>query len=84
MTARAALGPVAEALRGVVDDGLALHAGFTAVGATASLKELAADLPTRPPRPTSTCSTRAARGRRGRGEQDFDGLIRHAAEHGTG
>ena len=83
--ARAALGAVAEALRGVVDDGLALHAGFTAVGETTALKELAAD----PAYETAQAYLNVLdpsgleAGAAG-GQQDFDGLIRHAAEHGTG
>ena len=74
----------AEALRGVVDDGLALHAGFTAVGATAQGVRGRPGLRDRPglpqrARPRSWPEAGAAGG-----EQDFDGLIRHAAEHGTG
>jgi aryl-alcohol dehydrogenase-like predicted oxidoreductase len=80
-----ALGEVAEALRRAVDGGLARHAGFTALGATPALKELAAH----PSYETAQAylnvlNPSGLRPGAAGGQQDFEGLIGDAADHGTG
>jgi L-galactose dehydrogenase/L-glyceraldehyde 3-phosphate reductase len=81
----AALEEVAEGLSRAVEEGLAHHAGFTAVGATESLKRLAAN----PAYETvqaylNVLNPSGIRAGAAGGQQDFDGLIPHAAEHGVG
>ena len=85
VAARAAAEEVAEGLTRTVEDGLARHVGFTAVGATGDLKRLAAD-------PTyetvqaylNVLNPSGLRPGAAGGQQDFDGLVGHASEHGCG
>ena len=81
---QAALIEVAEGLRSAVEDGLAGHAGFTAVGATEALKRLLAD----PAYETvqaymNVLNPSGIRPGAAGGQQDFDGLINHAGELGV-
>jgi L-galactose dehydrogenase/L-glyceraldehyde 3-phosphate reductase len=80
-----ALDAVGAALRRVVGDGLTQHAGFTAVGDTRAIKQLAAD----PAYETAQAylnvlNPSGIRPGASRGQQDFDGFITHAAEQGKG
>ena len=85
VAARAAAEEVAEGLTRTVEDGLARHVGFTAVGATGDLKRLAAD-------PTyetvqaylNVLNPSGVRPGATGGQQDFDGLVGHASEQGCG
>jgi L-galactose dehydrogenase/L-glyceraldehyde 3-phosphate reductase len=80
-----ALEGVAEGLTRLVEDGLARHVGFTAVGATDAIKRLAA---------TPTYETAQAylnvlnpsgiRPGASGGQQDFEGFITEAGRQGTG
>ncbi len=83
--ARAALEEVAGGLRRAVEEGLARHMGFTAVGATEALKRLAAD-PAYETMQTylNVLDPSGIRPGATGGQQDFDGLIAHASKHGTG
>lgn len=83
--ARAALEEVAYGLQRMVEHGLARHVGFTAVGAAESLKRLAAN----PVYETvqayfNVLDPSGIRAGAAGGQQDFEGLIPHATEHGVG
>jgi L-galactose dehydrogenase/L-glyceraldehyde 3-phosphate reductase len=82
---RAALDEVAGGLRRVVEEGLSLHAGFTAVGDTEAIKHLAAD-PAYETAQTylNVLNPSGVRPAAARGQQDFDGFIGHAAKHRKG
>lgn len=85
VTARAAAEEVAEGLTRAVDDGLARHVGFTAVGATEDLKRLAAG----PAYETvqaylNVLNPSGLQPGAAGGQQDFEGLVGHASGHGTG
>jgi len=80
-----ALEEIAEGLLRAVEEGLARHVGFTAVGATEALKRLAAS----PAYETvqaylNVLDPSGIRAGAAGGQQDFDGLIPHAADHGVG
>ncbi len=82
---RAVLNEIADGLRRAVDDGLARHAGFTAVGPSDVLKQVAAH----PAFETAqvylnALNPSALRPAASGGQQDFDGLIGHASTYGTG
>jgi L-galactose dehydrogenase/L-glyceraldehyde 3-phosphate reductase len=82
---RAAIDEAAGGLRRVVEEGLAQHAGFTAVGDTEAIKELSAD----PAYETAQAylnvlNPSGVRPGAARGQQDFDGFITHAAGQGKG
>ena len=82
---RAALEEVAEGLLRSVEEGMARHVGFTAVGAADGLKRLAAS----PAYETvqaylNVLDPSGIRAGAAGGQHDFDGLIPHAAEHGVG
>jgi aryl-alcohol dehydrogenase-like predicted oxidoreductase len=81
----AALGEVAEGLRRVVDEGLAGHVGFTAIGETGAIREVAAH-PAYETAQTylNVLNPSAVRPGATGGEQDFEGLIGHAAGRGVG
>ncbi len=81
----AAAADVVDALRRAVEDGLARHVGFTAVGATDILKQLAAH----PGYETAQAylnvlNPSGIRPGMSGGQQDFDGFIAEASAHGTG
>jgi aryl-alcohol dehydrogenase-like predicted oxidoreductase len=76
---------VAEGLTGLVEDGLARHVGFTAVGATDAIKRLAAA----PAYETAQAylnvlNPSGIRPGAAGGQQDFEGFITEASERGTG
>ena len=82
---QAALVEVAEGLRRAVDDGLARHVGFTAVGATEALGKLVAA----PAYETTQAylnvlNPSGVRPGAAGGQQDFDGLIGQASAEGVG
>ncbi|HKF17357.1 MAG TPA: aldo/keto reductase [Candidatus Dormibacteraeota bacterium] len=82
---RAALEEVADGLQRMVEEGLARHVGFTGVGAAESLKRLAAS----PAYETvqayfNVLDPSGLRAGVAGGQQDFEGLIPHAEEHGVG
>ncbi len=82
---RAVLEEIAEGLRRVVEDGLTGHVGFTAVGETDALKQVAAH----PAYETAQAylnvlDPSGVRPGAAGGEQDFDGFVTHAAGHGAG
>ena len=76
---------IAGALRQTVEDGLAGHVGFTAVGATGALHRVAVhDAYETAQVYLNVLNPSAVRPGASGGQQDFDGLAGHAAEHGTG
>jgi len=82
---RAALEEVADGLRRVVEEGLVRHVGFTAVGAAEALERLAAS----PVYETvqayfNILNPSGLRAGAAGGQQDFEGLVPHAADHGVG
>jgi L-galactose dehydrogenase/L-glyceraldehyde 3-phosphate reductase len=82
---RAALEEVAEALQRAVDDGLVGHVGFTAIGETDAVKQVA----THPAYETAqtylnVLNPSGVRQGAAGAQQDFEGLITHAAAHGVG
>ncbi|HLQ62635.1 MAG TPA: aldo/keto reductase [Candidatus Acidoferrales bacterium] len=81
----AALGEISEGFGRAVEEGLARHAGFTAVGRTQALHRMAADPAYEACQAyLNVLNPSAVRaGARG-GQQDFEGLIGWAAEHATG
>jgi L-galactose dehydrogenase/L-glyceraldehyde 3-phosphate reductase len=82
---QAALAEVAGGLRRVVEQGLTRHVGFTAVGATEALKRLAAAGAYETAQAyLNVLDPSGIRPGAAGGQQDFDGLITHASEHGTG
>jgi aryl-alcohol dehydrogenase-like predicted oxidoreductase len=85
VTAAAALDGIAAGLRRMVEDGLTEHVGFTAVGDTEAVKKLAA-APAYETAQTylNLINPSGIRPGAAGGQQDFDGLIGHAGEHGTG
>lgn len=85
VTARAAAEEVAEGLTRAVDDGLARHVGFTAVGSTGDLKRLVAGQAYETAQAyLNVLNPSGLRPGAAGGEQDFDGFVAHAAEHGAG
>lgn len=79
------LDEVAGALRRTVEDGLVGHVGFTAVGATGALHRVAAHAAYETAQVyLNVLNPSAVRPGATGGQQDFDGLAGHAAEHGTG
>ncbi len=82
---RAALEEVAEGLRRAVEDGLTGHVGFTAIGETGAIRQVAAH----PAYETAQAylnllDPSGIRPGAAGGEQDFDGFITDAAGHGVG
>lgn len=82
---RAALEDVADGLRRAVEEGLARHVGFTGVGASDALGELAGD----PAYETvqaylNVLNPSAVRAGSAGGQQDFAGLVARAADRGLG
>jgi aryl-alcohol dehydrogenase-like predicted oxidoreductase len=81
----AVLDEIAGALLRTVEDGLAGHAGFTAVGATEVLHRVAAHAAYETAQVyVNVLNPSAVRPGASGGQQDFDGLAVRAAEHGTG
>jgi len=85
VSAQVALEEVAAGLRRAVEEGLARHMGFTAVGATEALKRLAA-APAYETAQTylNVLDPSGIRPGATGGQQDFDGLIARASKHRTG
>lgn len=81
----AARGEVAAALRRAVEDGLAGHVGFTAIGETGALGQVVAH-PAYETAQTylNVLNPSAVRPGAAAGEQDFEGLAGHAATQGVG
>ena len=75
----------ADALGRAVEDGLARHVGFTAVGATDVLKQLTAHPGYESVQAyLNVLNPSGVRPGTSGGEQDFDGFIADASAHGTG
>lgn len=82
---KAAREEVAEGLTRAVDDGLARHVGFTAVGATEALGNLLdASAYGTIQAYLNVLNPSGIRPRAARGQQDFDGLVGHASQRGVG
>ena len=82
---QAVLDEIAGALRRTVEDGLAGHAGFTAIGATDAVHRVAAHAAYETAQVyLNVLNPSAVRAGVSGGQQDFQGLGAHAAEHGTG
>jgi aryl-alcohol dehydrogenase-like predicted oxidoreductase len=82
---QAVLDEIASALRQTVEDRLAGHVGFTAVGATGALHRVAAHAGYETAQVyLNVLNPSAERPGASDGQQDFDGLAGRAAEHGTG
>jgi L-galactose dehydrogenase/L-glyceraldehyde 3-phosphate reductase len=83
--AGAAVGEVAEGLQRLVEEGWVGHVGFTAVGATADLKSVAAEGAYETAQAyLNVLNPSGIRPGAALGQQDFDGLIAEASAKGVG
>ena len=86
LTAEQVMGPVAEGMRALVEEGLAEHVGFTATGDPAAVKRVVASGAVETGQVYFNALNPSAgyAGTADTGQVDFGGLIDVAAEHGVG